>query len=116
LKKWHIARTSLLNSSNSNSLEFYGGGEKIQVQLTSEEESKGLIFFNDNEKPRLVLRSSNSANNLILADKEGHERAVLGTTDLTYRKTGTTERTSESTLTLFDNKLNCIGRFPLWNH
>jgi hypothetical protein len=47
-----------------------------------------------------------------LFDKDGKQRAALGSTDLVTVKTGAEQRTAESSLVLFDRERKVIFKAP----
>jgi hypothetical protein len=87
-----------------------GGGN---AGLSYVKGSSPRFYLNDNDNnTRFELDITDDGPKLTLIDHDGHDRAVLGATELEGEKTGKTERTAESSLVLFDKTGLVIFQAP----
>jgi hypothetical protein len=113
LKSGDGARFITLWASDSLSriqLREEGGGN---AGLSCVKGSSPRLYLNDNDNnTRLELDITDDGPKLVLIDHDGHDRAILGATELEGEKTGKTERTAESSLVLFDKTGLVIFQVP----
>jgi hypothetical protein len=75
--------------------------------------SAGLEFTDENYRTQAALDVDKDGNPYLdLFDNDGKLRAALGATDLEIVRTGASEKTAPSSLTLFDKKGKLIWRTP----
>ena len=85
--------------------------EKVRISLAEFNDNPYIYIRDKYEKPRIRLGESDGDPSIIILDAN-RERAVLGCTELETIKTGTTSKTSESSLTLFDKEGKVLWRVP----
>jgi hypothetical protein len=70
------------------------------------------LFDKQHQRIGLAVDEGDGASALTLSDQDGHDRAVLGSTDIEGEKTGNSERTAESSLVLFDKEGRVMFQAP----
>lgn len=83
-----------------------------RVTLAATKYGPTLRFHDEKGTPRAVLDAGKDGVTFYLSDEKGRQRAVFGSTQLENTRTGATEDTGPSAVTLFGKNGKTIWRAP----